>query len=208
MHKVARRAIASTILLSSLLLPWGFYDYTSSLGSNGRNHVFTGLDALRQQVIIGCLSCMGYVLLILCWLLLGKVLARHRPASTTKRWGWEFVLFGIAACASVAWLRVLSLALAHERERLFMSSIWYRDLSPGFWIFPACLLLAIATRFLPVGHRPSGELPQPHAEAQPGSLTAAERAETEMADEAVLIGSIVMLGMTLLGCSLTYIAIR
>ncbi len=199
-----RSFVAAAILLVSLLPKWGSYDYTSSLHPNSRGHMFTGLDAVRQQLIVGCLACMGFTMLFMCWLLARKVIAKRAPVFAKSGWGWDFVLLGIFSGCTIAWLRVLTLVLAQERDRFLFSSIWYKDLSSAFWLFPVALLLALGVRFIPLSRKRTRGQSRLTASVQPVTVTSVARADSVLADEATLIGGIVILGWMLLACSLAY----
>ncbi|HEX8218546.1 MAG TPA: hypothetical protein VF914_04935 [Chloroflexia bacterium] len=208
MFVLGRRLVAAAIFLASLFPQWGFYDYTSSLHPNSRNHPFTGLDAVRQQSMLECLSCLGIVVLFFGWLSFRDLAARREGVATSKGWGWDFVLLGIIGACTVGWLRILSFALTHDRDRFWVSSLWYRDLLPGFWVFPVAVVLAKCVRFLPLGTSRATWQASFNTSIPPEYLTILSRAQAVLAHGVAKAVGLLVSGMLFVLCSLLYLALR
>lgn len=204
-----RRIVAAAIFLASLFPQWGLYDYTSSLSANGSNRPFTGLDAVRQQSMLECISCLGFLVLFFTWLCFRDLAVKRGPIPTPKGWGWDLVLLGILGSCSVAWVRILTLALTHDRDRFFVSSIWYTDdFSTGFWVFPAAVVLAIGVRFLPLPSPRAGGPSDFIADVQLENPTVLSRAEALLAHRVAIASGLLVSGMFFLLCSLLYLMFR
>jgi hypothetical protein len=197
-----RHIIAFVVLALPLMFQWGRYHYTSSLHPNESNVPFMGLDAMRQQSGYGFFFCFGVVLLVFAWTIVAG--ARGKPDRISPDGYWNIALLTVAICICLTWLRVLQLALSGERDRFFVSSIWYqKDLLPAFWVVPVTLLLALVIGlFKPLG------IDDRNASMTRGGTNVTESQSALINENPVLIAIFCTLVMVFLGCSIFFWAFK
>jgi hypothetical protein len=142
-----KRLLALCCAILALLPRWGTFDVTSSLHVNTSGNDFTGLDALRHQSFTTLPLVCLVAFALLCFVIMSEI--RISAFAFPFFNGWAKAIVVVFAVMLVMWGKILILTFLNERDRFFVSSIWYQEVTAAFWFFPCVRLLATVLVLLP-----------------------------------------------------------